>query len=204
MSIYIEDNLPDIRQNGLNTQKAVDFSGSSAVALPTATTINGTPIASIASVTSSATTGALFSVTGSGVYTGVGAEQLIANSATTGVLSLITGNGLTSGTALSITSSSADTTARSLLKVASTSAAATGAIMLELANTSTAAPIKTTTGLTSTHFQKVGLFGGVTLWVSDATDPNGALSATAGDVLFNGASGKPAYCTGTTSWTNLV
>ncbi len=200
----LESQLPGVMESGLITNKSVDFTGSPSVALPTATTINGTPIASIASVTSSATTGALFSVTGTGVYTGVGAEQLIANAATTGVVSLVQANGLTSGTAISVTSSSADTTARSLVKITSSSAAATGAVGLEVANTSTGAALKTTTGLTSTHFQKVGVFGGVTLWVSDGTTANSALTGTAGDLCLNAGSNKPEYCTGTTAWTALV
>ncbi len=95
--IYIEDTLPDIRQDGLNTLKTVDFSGSTAVALPTATTIAGVAIASLASVTSSATTGAVFSVTDTGIYTGVGVDQVVANSLTSGVATLISITGATTG-----------------------------------------------------------------------------------------------------------
>lgn len=41
MAQYIEQFLPGIRENGLRTQKTVDFSGAPSVALPSGTTING-------------------------------------------------------------------------------------------------------------------------------------------------------------------
>lgn len=64
----------------------------------------------------------------------------------------------------------------------------------------------TQNAVTSTHFRRIWkeTNAGITIWMSDGTDPNGALSGTAGDVCYNGASNKPAYCTGTTNWTNLV
>lgn len=71
----------------------------------------------------------------------------------------------------------------------------------------TGAPLSITqNNITSTHFRKIRTETntGWTEWVSDGTDPNGALSGTAGDICYNGATNKPAYCTGTTNWTNLV
>lgn len=197
---------PGVGTFGLNTLKNINFnSGSNTCDLPASTTINGVALAGIGNISSSATTGNMFTVTNTGVYTGTGVMTITANSATTGSAGLVlTANGLTTGNMLTASSSSADTGTRSLAKVTNSSAASTGTTLLELANTSTKAPLKTTTGLTSTHFQAVGVFGGVTLWVSDATDPNGALTGTAGDICFNGASSKPAYCTGTTTWVNLV
>ena len=55
----------------------------------------------------------------------------------------------------------------------------------------------------STHFVKIFTESatGVTLWLSDGNTPNGALSGTAGDICFNGASSRSFYCTGTTNWT---
>lgn len=41
------------------------------------------------------------------------------------------------------------------------------------------------------------------MWRSDGTDPNGALTGTAGDICLNGASNTLTYCTGTTNWTAL-
>lgn len=53
-------------------------------------------------------------------------------------------------------------------------------------------------------FRKEIVLNNTTIWRSNGTDPNGTLSGTAGDICLNGASNKPAYCTGTTNWTNLV
>ena len=95
--IYLEDFIPGVKYGGLNTTKAIDFSGAASCDLPTGTTLNGVTLASIASVTSTATTGASFSVTNTGVYTGVGSFQNVANSLTTGVATLVSATGATSG-----------------------------------------------------------------------------------------------------------
>jgi len=58
--------------------------------------------------------------------------------------------------------------------------------------------------MSSSFFFKVGAFNGVTLWVGNGNTGNAALSGTAGDILFNGGTNKPEYCTGTTNWTALV
>jgi len=104
-------------------------------------------------------------------------------------------NGLTSGSGLSISSSSADTTARGLVQLTSSSTSATGT-----------SAIRTTMALLSTHFRKImtDSGAGITLWYGDGTTGQGNLSGTAGDILFNGGSNKPEYCTGTTNWTALV
>lgn len=70
----------------------------------------------------------------------------------------------------------------------------------------TGAPILFTQGnITTTHFKKIfSLASGTNLWMGDGTTANGALTGTAGDILFNGGSNKPEYCTGTTNWTALV
>lgn len=41
MAVYIEDSIPVVKYQGLNTKKAVDFSGAASVALPSAPTANG-------------------------------------------------------------------------------------------------------------------------------------------------------------------
>lgn len=145
----------------------------------------------LAATDASTTTGNSFALTDSAITTG-------------NVIAVVTGTTITTGSGISVSSAAAGTGARSLVKVTNTNASSVNTVGVEVANTSTGPALKTTTGLTSTHFQKVGLFGGVTLWVSDATDPNGALAGTAGDVCFNGATNKPAYCTGTTVWVNFV
>lgn len=110
MTQYIEDFYPPIKDSGLNTLEIVDFSGATSVALPTATTINGVTLAGIASVTSAATTGAVFSITDTGVYTGVGVNQVVANSLTSGVANLFTATGATTGKILTLKATAATLT----------------------------------------------------------------------------------------------
>lgn len=50
--IYVEDYVPVIKYNGLNTATAVDFSGSATVALPAGTTIGGSSVAALGTITS--------------------------------------------------------------------------------------------------------------------------------------------------------
>jgi hypothetical protein len=57
-----------------------------------------------------ATSGAVFSVTTTGIYTGIGADQIIANNLTSGVGSLISVTGLTIGTGLEIVATAATLT----------------------------------------------------------------------------------------------
>lgn len=136
--IMIESALPVVSSNGLNTAQAVDFSNSPSVALPGATTIGGSSVVALANVTGTQTTGATFSVTNTGVYTGVGADQIIANSATTGVVALIQANGLTTGTGQSISSTGTLTTSGNLQTLTANSA-----------TTSTGIQTISATGLTS-------------------------------------------------------
>ncbi len=117
---------------------------------------------------------------------------------TTGTLLDLAQSANVGNTAVLLTDSSADTAARIGIKVAVTNAAAVLALPLQISNVA----------VNSTHFVKMTSYKNgatvITLWLSDATDPNGALSGTAGDICYNGASNKPAYCTGTTNWTNFV
>ncbi len=127
--ICIESALPVVSSNGLNTNTAVDFSNSPSVALPAATTIGGSSVVALGNITSTATTGASFSVTNTGVYVGVGAVQVIGDSATTGVVTLMTGNGLTTGTVLSLTSTGTITTTGEVLNIAANSATTSSGVL---------------------------------------------------------------------------
>lgn len=119
----LEQTIPVVQELGLNTLKNINFdSGSNSCALPASTTIGGSSVVALGNITSSATTGASFSVTNTGVYTGVGMTQLIADSATTGVNTLITANGLTTGSALSITSTGTIVTTGEMLNIAANTA----------------------------------------------------------------------------------
>lgn len=126
----IESSLPVASANGLNTLKNINFNGgSNSCDLPAATTLNGVAISAQGNVTGSGTTGATFSVTNTGVYTGVGAFQVIGDSATTGVVSLMTGNGLTTGSVLSLTSTGTITTTGEVLNVAANSATTSSGLL---------------------------------------------------------------------------
>lgn len=61
--------------------------------------------------------------------------------------------------------------------------------------------------VTTTHFYKVltDATTGISLWMGDGTTANGALTGVAGDVLLNGGSHKPEYCSVSgTTWVALV
>ncbi len=118
MSQNIEQGLPIVKYNGLNTALAVDFSSAPTVSLPAATTIDGSAVAGIGNITSSSTSAVAFSVTNSGVYAGTGVITLTANSMTTGVGLLVTSSGVmtTTGSLVTLTGNSA-TTAAGLLRV---------------------------------------------------------------------------------------
>lgn len=72
---------------------------------------------------------------------------------------------------------------------------------------STGIPISITqNAVVSTNYRKLikETATGITIWMGNGTTANGTLSGTAGDILINGGSNKPEYCTGTTNWTALV
>jgi len=92
--------------------------------------------------------------------------------------------------------------------------AAQGAVLkLENVATQTAGTLTDTTyvldleqgALTSTHFKKVINAAGTSIYVSDGTTPNAALTGNAGDLCLNGPSGHMFYCTtnSSTTWTQI-
>lgn len=115
--IYIEQYVPVVKYNGLNTLQAVDFSGAPSVALPSGTTIGGSAVVALGNITSTSTTATAFSVTNTGIFTGSSVESLTADSATTGTIFAISGAGLTSGHALAITSAGVIVTTGDLISV---------------------------------------------------------------------------------------
>lgn len=143
-----------------------------------------------AATDASTTTTTSFSLTTSGITTGIGES--------------ITANSLTTGSALAIASSAAGTGTRSLVKVTNSAAAAVNATPIEVVNSSSGSALKTTVLATSTNYFKVFTANGVTLWVGNGTTANGNLSGTAGDLLLNGASSKLEYCTGTNVWVPIT
>lgn len=146
-TIYIEQYIPAVKYGGLNTLTAVDFSGAVSVALPTATTINGSSVVSLGNITSIATTGASFSVTNTGIYTGVGVVQTIADSLTTGTASLTSTNGQTSGHNTVITSTGTIVTTGDLLSVIGNSATtSTGLVRISATGMTSGSTILVTGG----------------------------------------------------------
>lgn len=102
----MEDNTPCVKYGaGIRTNLDVSVGDGANVILPSTTTIGGSAVVALGDITSSATTGNMFTVTNTGVYTGTGVSRVVANSATTGVVDIITANGLTTGVAMRVTSS---------------------------------------------------------------------------------------------------
>lgn len=182
------------------------FTGASVVAITantattgtvTLVTANGLTTGHALTVSSSGvivTTGDLLAVTASGATTSTGVVRITTAALTTGAGLLITANALTSGNAIRVQSSSTDTTAHNLIHAINSGAA------------SVASLFGGTQVVISTHFRKIltESGSGVTLYFSDGTTANSALTGVAGDICFNAGSNKPEYCTGTTSWTALV
>ncbi len=140
------------------------------------------------------TTGDALSVIAANATTSTGVVRIATAALTTGAALAITANALTSGSAIAVASSSTDTTAHALIKATNTG---TGSI---------AALFGGANVVTSTHFRRIitETGSGVTIWFSDGTTANGALTGVAGDICLNAGSNKPEYCTATTSWTALV
>ena len=141
------------------------------------------------------TTGDALSVVASGATTSTGVARITTAALTTGTALAITANALTTGTGITVSSSSTDTGAHALVQLTNTGAGSTGCI-----------PVSVNQVVQSTHFRLILKESntGIKIWISDGTTGQGNLSGTAGDLLLNGGSGKPEYCTGTTNWTALV
>lgn len=151
-STCIESVNPLVGQSGLNTLQNMNLnSGTNTCDLPASTTINGVSVAGIGNITSSATTGTMFSVTNTGVYTGTGVDTITANSATTGSISVITANGLTTGHALTLTSSGVIVTTGDMLAItASGATTSTGLVRITAAALTTGVGILITANALTT------------------------------------------------------
>lgn len=194
--LTIESALPVVRSGGLNTNKNIDFNGgSNSCDLPAATTLNGAAISAQGNITGSGTTGATFSVTNTGVYTGVGAFQVIGDSATTGVVTLMTGNGLTTGSVLSLTSTGTITTTGEVLNVAGNSATTSSGVVRVSATglTSGFAMEITSGGANLTTGGALNISNGAsTSGVAVVITSTGVMTTTAGLLTLAGASATTA------------
>lgn len=122
--------------------------------------------------------------------------DIITSAITTGKGESVQADALTTGSAIFAGSASTDSSTRGVVTVSNTGAGSTGAVLLNL-NQSI---------VVSTNFRKIIRVPntGITIWMGNGNTGNNALSGTAGDLLVNGGSNKPEYCTGTTGWTALV
>lgn len=136
----------------------------------------------------------------------LGTALAVASASTTGTALGITSTAGTTGGSVTVTDSSADTGTRSAVTIAVSNASASGATPLTLTAANAAKPlIAGTATVQSTHFYRFAKINGVQIFVGDGTTANGALTGVAGDLLINGGSNKPEYCTTTgTVWAALV
>jgi hypothetical protein len=82
VTVYIEDYVPVVKYQGLNTAQAVDFSGAATAALPAATTVGGSAITGLGSIT--ATTATAFTVASTASNYGLQVDEST-SSAITGI-----------------------------------------------------------------------------------------------------------------------
>ena len=210
--ICLEGTVPVVSANGLNTLTNIDFdSGSNSCALPASTTVGGSPISALGNITGSNTTGATFSVTNTGVYTGVGAFQVIGDSATTGVVSLMTGNGLTTGSVLSLTSTGTIVTTGEVLNIAANSATtSTGIVRVSGTSLTDGFALELTSGgasLTSSGGVINALMGAATVGTGIKVSTTGVYTGTTGVLAVTGNSattGSIAVVNGTGATTGKL
>lgn len=205
--VYTGTGIVTVTANGLTTGHALVLSSSGVMTttgdLLAVTANSATTSTGIVRITANGlTTGTALLVTSSGTVTSssTGVATITASGLTTGYGLQVTDGGasntLTSGFIARFLSNSNDTTARAIVNIVNDNTAATGthAILIQQ------------DAVTSTNYRKLFKESntGITLWMGNGTGGNGVLSGTAGDILFNGASNKPEYCTGTTVWVALV
>jgi len=105
-------------------------------------------------------------------------------------------NSLTTGGLMYLHSNSSDSSARNLVNIVNDSTSATGAVPFRIQQD---AP-------TATNFKKIMEVGGFTMYVSDGTTAEGALTGVEGDICLNGGTGagQMAYCDANgTNWTDM-
>lgn len=198
MSIFIEDHLPVVKYNGLNTELAVDFSLAPTVALPAGTTIGGSSVAALGVITStsanafavgpSGTTNPIFNVDASTGSAVAGLDLVGATSAGTVALAVTS-----SGAAASLAIDSKGSGTLSL------NATATGGITLGRATTITTGNLTVTNGdiivtanAKKLSFTGTGANGGVLKNLKNAAAS--ALSGTQLDIEID-IGGTPYYFT---------
>ena len=119
---------------------------------------------------------------------------------TTGVLLDLSTTSAAGSTQVLLTDSSADTSARVGIYSKVTNAAAVLALPFKSSN------VAVVNSKFTKHYVMTDGTKTTTIWLSqDGTDPNGTLTGVAGDLLLNGPSNKPYYCTTSgTVWATVV
>ena len=127
---------------------------------------------------------------------GVGIALDIDTESTTADGINVQADAITTGVIARLASDSADATARNLLEVINDNTAAVGAVPIMVQQDA----------VTSTNFKKCIEIAGFTIWISDGTTAEGALTGVEGDLCLNGGtgSGQLAYCDSNgTNWTDM-
>jgi len=212
--LYIENYVPVVKFNGLNTIMDIDFSGASNCALPASTTIGGSAVVALGDITSSSTTLSAFTVTNSGIFTGTNVINFTADSLTTGTLFNLSTAGITSGHALVITAAGTMvTTGDALSVIANSATTSTGVVRVSATSLTDGFALQITGGGANATAS-----GGVVDIVTGAatagtalriTNTSGAYAGTTGLLAITAntaATGKLAVFTanGLTSGTGLL
>ncbi len=157
-----------------------------------ATTTSGT-IVEIASAANDETI--IHQVTASAANA-LGVASQVTTATTTGKGVNIVASSLTTGNALAVLSDSSSNGTRNLVSVINDNTGATGTTPLYIQQDA----------VTSTNFKLMATFGTISLYISDQTSPNTALTATEGSICLNGsATGQAFWNTdGSTAWTALA
>ncbi|RJO60390.1 hypothetical protein C4544_05185 [candidate division WS5 bacterium] len=199
-SITTGDAIDVSNLNGLTTGKGLDLASTSAAwtsgnlisaALTSSSATLATPTGAIAALS--------YSITGTATSGTVSPTNSVLTISGTMVQNGAGGTLAPSGALLSVVGVSTQT--------AGTLTDTRTAIQITVPSGMTGAPIRITqSNLTSTNYRKLMTESatGISVWMGNGTTANGNLSGTAGDILINGGSNKPEYCTGTTNWTALV
>ncbi len=167
----IEDYVPVVKYNGLNSVKDVDFSGATNCALPASTTVGGSSIAGLGNITSSSASAVAQSITNTNVaFTG-----------TSGIFEVI-GNGITTGTGVLVTSAGVIATTGNLVSLVA-SGLTTGTAL----NFGTLVALTTGIGIKMAHTTSVIADGGSLIQISSSSaDTGGTTNGTQLDVLSSG------------------
>lgn len=197
MSVLIEDALPVVKYNGLNTNKNVDFSGATTVALPAGTTIAGTTAQGATTLTSTSATA--FTVGANGATNPV--FNINANTASVATGVTVVGAATGAGVAVTATDSGSDTalilnskgTSSLSLNATATGNVVVGHGLVGTTNTLTGSGAISLTTLTT----KLNTTGGGAITLADGVD--GQLKIVTLDVDGGDATITPATKTGYTT-----